>query len=66
MTVGTTSDICCTRILRKFMVDSSKIEKYLNIGPLSDFLLVTKCIFDSWTKEENGRRGRKGEKERTG
>lgn len=37
MTVGTTNDVCCTYIFRKFMVDSSKIEKYLNIGSLSDF-----------------------------
>lgn len=50
----------CTYILRKFMVDPAKIEKYLSTGPVSDFLLVTKYILDSWPREEKGRQGLKG------
>lgn len=36
------------------MVDSFKIERYLNIGPVCDFLLVAKYILDSC----QGRKGR--------
>lgn len=39
------------------MVDPAKIEKYLNTGPVSEFLLVTKYILDSWSREEKGRQG---------
>lgn len=46
------------------MVDSSKMEKYLNIGPVSDFLLVTKNILDSWSREGKGYQGGGTEKER--
>lgn len=47
----------CTYILRKFMVDPAKIEKYLNTGPVSELLLVTRYILDSWSREEKGRQG---------
>lgn len=46
------------------MVDACKMEKYLNIGPVRDLILVTKYTLDSWSREEKGewgRRDRKGE-----
>lgn len=46
--------VCCVYILRRFMADLCRIDKYLNTGPVSDFVLATKYILDSWSREEKG------------
>lgn len=37
---------------QKIMADLCRIDKYLNMGPVSDFVLATKYILDSWSRKE--------------